>query len=186
VKDDSYHYFGIIASKVKNESKDGKNTAVMKIIDGQQRLTTSLILLVYLGDRAKEVSSEFLNLLKMKNGNAFEHEMDSDLKDNIKHLLSPNISLLKGQFKKNFIRIKERLDGCSNIEIQKMYNSFSEKFIVGNLIYTIKDSDEMLIFENLNSKGSPLKSFDLIRNHIISLCSSNEAKTNLILFNKKI
>lgn len=186
VVDGSSHYFGVVALTSTTTSVNGKDLVISKVIDGQQRLTTSLILLTYLARRCKEVDGMAQDFFVGAPIN-FSHEMDdSSLKANINSLVNGDYKNLKGLFKSNYDLIASKLNGYSIDFIQKLYDTFKSKFIVATLSYDIDSSEEMLVFENLNSKGSPLKSFDLIRNHIISLTSENSPKTNLNLFNMQI
>lgn len=186
-RDGSSHYFGVIALTTTNFSTSGKDIVISKVIDGQQRLTTSLILLTYLARNCKEIDDIASHFLENADGFEFEYEMDdSTLKNNITNLKSGNYLNLKGKFKENFDIISNKLNGFPTDYIQKLYKTFKDRFIVATLTYDIDSSEEMLVFENLNSKGSPLKAFDLVRNHIISLSKENTPKYNLNLFNQNI
>lgn len=185
--DKSEHYFGVIALTSKTNSLNGKDITTSKVIDGQQRLTTSLILLTYLARNAAEVDADSLALITSSDVLNFTHEMDgSSLKENINNLLSGHYNSLVGNFKENYEVISSRLNGYSKDYIQRLFETFRDKFIVATLTYDIDQNEEMLVFENLNSKGTPLKAFDLIRNHIISMTNKNTPKQNLQEFNMKI
>lgn len=185
-RDGSSHYFGVIALTSTTFSENGNDVVISKVIDGQQRLTTSLILLSYLARNCKELDDMAHDFL-MGSGVSFAHEMDdSTLKTNIYALMHGDYQNLKGQFKSNFEKIAARLNGYPTDYIQRLYKTFKDKFIVATLSYQIDTNEEMLVFENLNSKGSPLKAFDLIRNHIISLTPDNTPKRNLNLFNTNV
>jgi hypothetical protein len=68
-----------------------------------------------------------------------------------------------------------------------LLETFLNKFSIGQLKYEIHEQKEMLVFENLNSKGTPLKEFDLIRNHLISYFKDDlDPKIKLKKFNKNI
>lgn len=187
-RDESSHYFGVIAISKDTMSKGGKDITISKVIDGQQRLTTSLILYMWLvrnsgSDTDGETQEMRLNAHDIVN---FKYEMkDSTLGKNVNNLLLGNYSLLQGAFKENFEVINERLKAYSPDFIKRLLKTFRTKFIVATLDYEIDRDEEMLVFENLNSKGSPLAPFDLIKNYVLSMCEENPQE-NLKSFQKSI
>lgn len=189
ILDDSEHYFGVIAiTNINKTVNNAKEKVISKIIDGQQRLTTSLILMTYLVRHAKnpEGNDKFA-FSEEHHSIKFDHEMpNTTLKENISSLLNGHYYNMKGSFKDNYEIIKDRLNHLSPNNIQKMYESFRKNFIVAIIKYDIDPIDEMTVFENLNSKGSPLKAYDLIKNHIISMTEDQSAQENLKRYNEYI
>jgi hypothetical protein len=61
-----------------------------------------------------------------------------------------------------------------NDKINLFLSSFAQNFKIGSISFdkdTFSNKNEMEIFQNINSKGKSLTSFELIKNYIFSLCS---------------
>ena len=190
MEDDKDHYFGTIAAK-----KDGNN---IKVIDGQQRLTTSLLLMYAVRDllieQGEERSSIFPYIFQtdfLKNP-TFDSSNDTIFEDikKMKFTYENSETNINNVFYKNYRFLKGIVAHFTNYKISKLYkfaNTYIKKFQLSTIsfdeeIYTNKM--ELEIFENLNSKGKSLNSYELIRNYIFNLCSKeiydDFSKLNLI------
>ncbi|PZW01540.1 DUF262 domain-containing protein [Metamycoplasma auris] len=185
-KDQNQHYFGIIAQSVKRVEKDD-NYNKHRIIDGQQRITTSILLIYYLDKKINE--NENTNIFNDFRISDILFEIGANIREDILQIIKSQnrnlIPLKHSRIKKNYEIIEEYFKNrhFNNEELKEILKTFLDKFIFGILEYTIEKENEMLVFENLNSKGSPLDSFDLIRNAIILQNKDNDSKQNLIDFN---
>ncbi|MBU8907669.1 DUF262 domain-containing protein [Desertibacillus haloalkaliphilus] len=167
------HFIGSIVSIPVNANTHGVQQFL--VIDGQQRMTTLLILLAAIRDTA-------------------EKQVDKNLSDEIHHTLLINgfksgeekYKFLPTQVdKEHFKRIlnKEPLDGIKDSLIVKAYEYFVKKLNeVAESLTTIKNTlttnlaivsivlstedNPYLVFESLNAKGQPLTQADLIRNYL--------------------
>ncbi|MCX6147865.1 MAG: DUF262 domain-containing HNH endonuclease family protein [Candidatus Kapabacteria bacterium] len=176
------HFFGTIVIKTETDKHLIKST----IVDGQQRLTTTLLFLISLRDL--ETDEENIKMIT----NRFLKNNDSIFEDKIK---------LK-QVTKDWDSYKDLVNGTSNpkqgvitnayllfkkliLEKRKINQNYSyDNFITSMhrlnvaLIYLDPDKhkgeDPQIIFETLNSLGKPLNLSDLIRNYILLKLESEE------------
>lgn len=202
---DKKHYFGTILAKEKSEFKKCglKSFEVKEIIDGQQRLTTIVILLKEIisqlekiGD--EEVKNQLDELRKsyLKYGeNIYKLELlgnDRDffckfIIDDITYpdeILTPSQKGLKDA--KNFFRNK-----LEKIKEEKSQNEF--KYFLAEMIKKIEnleivkylvgsDSDAVLIFETVNDRGKPLSSLEKTKSflmHTAYLAAPEEVELHL-------
>lgn len=176
------HYFGnIAAKKINNE---------IKIIDGQQRLTTSLIficvirdLLICQGEDREMIYNEIfsnLNFLNHPTGQLKEDLIFEEIKD-LKFVYENEESTSSNIFKKNYNYLKKEIDNLTNgankkHNIYKFADTYLNQFQLSTISFDgeiYNNKLEFEIFDNLNSKGKPLTSFELIRNYILNLCESH-------------
>jgi uncharacterized protein with ParB-like and HNH nuclease domain len=168
----STHFLGTIVTI--NDGMD-KNS----IIDGQQRLTTSSLILLAI-----------LNYLKSKNEKSIEDEKLKEqvenflinkweVNDNSKIKLKPNkqdkesfTQLFEGKYDSinnnitnNFLFFLNQLKSNS-LTAQEVFDTFAKLKIV-SIQLTRGQDDPQLIFESLNSTGVDLEQADLIRNFIL-------------------
>lgn len=164
------HFIGSIVSLPTVSVPEGVSKFLL--IDGQQRLTTILILLTLLKDSANE------------NGDSnFADEIQNTLlvnqyKDNLDYYKLLPTQVDRDDFQ-NLINNKD-LNEESQINLAYLFfkrklarfpleNSILKKIITNYLsivsIVLDKDDNPHLVFESLNAKGKPLTSADLIRNY---------------------
>lgn len=165
------HFFGTLV--VKSEINGFNN--IYKIIDGQQRLTTTLIFLIALRDNLTTDNNEINHInqtyLFTSNGNI---KLTPVIKDYENYQALVNKQITKPSI------IKTAYDIFCNL-INDYKKQFSE-VILQDFIYAIKKlnvavifleedpfkgEDPQIIFETLNSLGKPLTLSDLIRNYVL-------------------
>lgn len=150
------------------------------VIDGQQRLTTVMILLIALRDYCKETFSTADNTYKRINEqilkNLYEEEVSCQ-----KLLLLPEDALV---LKKLIDNDSDDNEDCRESRLMTNYRYFKNKCelekIAPNTLYqsirslyvveiTLSDKEDNAqeIFESLNSTGKNLAESDLIRNYIL-------------------
>lgn len=165
------HFFGTLV--VKSEINGFDN--IYKIIDGQQRLTTTLIFLIALRDNLTTDNNEINHInqtyLFTSNGNI---KLTPVIKDYENYQALVNKQITKPSI------IKTAYDIFCNL-INDYKKQFSE-VILQDFIYAIKKlnvavifleedpfkgEDPQIIFETLNSLRKPLTLSDLIRNYVL-------------------
>ena len=167
--DKQEHFFGVLV--IKNEKNGLATTAV--IVDGQQRITTTLLLLIALRNLAHDGD------IRAQIENMFLRNPTSTFTDKIKLKQVTN----DWEAYRSLINESESVPG----KITDGYNCFAEKIRFSNystedyvhalsrinLAYIDLDErphkgeDPQIIFETLNSLGKPLSFADLIRNYVM-------------------
>ena len=170
------HFFGSIVEI--NSGRDKKGYAKNLIIDGQQRLTTTSLILLAIRNYLENSSNK--NELNSKR--IGKYLTNEDCEEDVKIRLKPN-----KQDKKHFEELFEnrKIDKANidsnivsnyyffydkirqnEIDIDELFLSLKKLEIVLVTLEKPKD-DPQLIFESLNSTGVDLTASDLIRNYIL-------------------
>ncbi|HRS02467.1 MAG TPA: DUF262 domain-containing protein [Bacteroidota bacterium] len=170
------HFLGSIVNMPAISVPEG----IMKylLIDGQQRLTTIIIILTLLRDKAKENNNQLLadeineNLLINKFKNGIEHykllptqgdrnTYNELIKGNINNThfnisADDRIKLAYNFFEKKLTQ--------TPINLEKLKMIITSKLSIVSIVLDA-DDNPYLVFESLNAKGRPLTQADLIRNY---------------------
>jgi len=179
------HYFGTIVYIKENDHS--------VIIDGQQRLTTSLLLInaVYhvlknaptksVNNTAERIRDQFLV-------NTYASSVQNREKITLRTVTTDNDVLEKifngeeldknekaNKLYKAHIRFKTFLEDKDNIDI---YIDALKKFEIVEIILDNSDDNPQLVFENINSTGEPLSAGDKIRNWALML--NNETSRQVV------
>ncbi|WRG63126.1 DUF262 and DUF1524 domain-containing protein [Helicobacter pylori] len=149
------------------------------IIDGQQRLTTIMLLLIalrnHLSDEVKilekfsreKIESYLIN--NNKDGNKkFKLILSKSDKDTLLSLIDKNKrkpSEISVKIMENF-KLFEKWISENTDKLETIFKGLEKLMIVWIALEKGKD-DPQLIFESMNSKGIELTQTDLIRNHIV-------------------
>ena len=209
MRDGSSHYFGIIAGKdISSSSVSVKNK--IKIIDGQQRLTSSFLFFcairdIILQEKIGDISDyeTLAKILKVNSEDKIEEYIynpggEITLNETFMKILKGNLKDIKknNNFYENYLKFKELIlkEQFNFEELNKLMNTFLYKFEIATIFFKtdkISNKKEMEIFENLNSKGKELSSEDLIKNFIFNLCSDellikNDDKEITLIFHSSI
>ena len=170
-----YHFFGSITYQTRRDSE-------LIIIDGQQRLTTAILMIMaiyHLADKdndltpskAEEIRDRFLynrgyggeagvDRLKLKPGTS-DSEIFQDIynrakkPENLKSKLFKSYSYFLGQLKSE-TRLNDYIEALSRLVIAK-------------IVLAEKGVNAQQIFESINSVGEPLQEGDKIRNFSLML-----------------
>lgn len=173
VKKGRNHYLGSIVYSEKTDD----NFSFCPIIDGQQRLTTVILLLKALYDSIgneenQRIKNRIYNSLyndncedryklKLKSIDSDNEELEKVLMSNVDDLeANSNVSINYFNFKD---RIKKQLE--DGMTIDEIFEGITNLEIVE--IILDEDDDAQLIFESINSTGMNLETSDLIRNFLL-------------------
>ena len=165
------HFIGSAVTIPQDSAASG--VAKSLLIDGQQRITTILIILALLRDRAKELPES--NLGDEFNDSFLANRYKKG-RDHWKLLPTqtdrePYTQIMQGepitqqtQIGKAAAYFSKRLAGKKTAELEALQNIVTSKLILVD-VKLDRDEDPYLIFESLNAKGRPLTQADLIRNY---------------------
>ena len=186
------HFLGILIYK---EFERGSMYREIRIVDGQQRLTTSFLFLVCLKKIAAEQKDKetagIIDDFYLYNRHASE-----DIKLRLKPTVSDDDTyerLLYGN-KKDLSKKNRESNIYRNYEyiyerITEMHKKYSLLAILDTLsrldilAFPLSEQDDsQQIFESINSTGAPLTSADLIRNYILMNDASDVQERNYRLY----
>lgn len=171
------HFMGAIVSLPINQSPEGISTFLL--IDGQQRLTTILILLILIRDLIKKfdssISDEIHNLFivnQYKKGNEHYKLIPSEYdKYAYQDLVNGNEGLDKSKPIHNaYLWFKSKIEEEQMHQDESKLKRFKQILINQlSLVSIVLDQNEnpYLVFESLNAKGRPLTHADLVRNYLM-------------------
>lgn len=162
------------------------------LVDGQQRITTFLILISALLqtnkknekiENAKDLNSQLRNILKTSNNEKFKLERIED-QHIIKSILNGNYASIFSKYKNsNYVKCFEFfLKEFSKWNFEELNNFFSKGIskIKVAVIELDSQDDENLVFEAFNSKGKSLTSYELIKNYLISSLEKNNIDNDFV------
>ena len=168
------HFFGTVV--IKEEKAGFANKSV--VVDGQQRLTTTLLFLIALRDLETEQEKiDYINQNYLTN-NSSSFQDKIKLKQVTKDWESyralvngtetkPGVIRISYELFKKFINEKKKI----NIEIKFEHYIIAIQRINVAVIFLderpFKGEDPQIIFETLNSLGKPLTLSDLVRNFVL-------------------
>ncbi|GHT18256.1 hypothetical protein FACS189429_4440 [Bacteroidia bacterium] len=179
------HYFGTVVLV-----KEGDHSV---IIDGQQRLTTSLLLITaiyhilqnnpekstnYTYDRIKEqylVNTYSSNAANRNRITLRTVTTDNNVLEKIFNGSALDSNDRANKLFKAYTRFLTFLSTKDNVDI---YIDSLKKFEIVEIVLDKNDDNPQLVFENINSTGEPLSAGDKIRNWALML--NNEDARNLV------
>ena len=184
IKKDKSHYIGNIVYYVGENDRAGFNEYIL--VDGQQRITTILLLLCAIrsklsAEEAKRLEKKFLinedetdekYRVKLK-------QTDNDLRVFEKIITNSVLSSKERENKlfKNYNYFIDRLADFDEEMAVKFYNSTANLDIVDLNLKIEKDLEAVQkIFEKINSTGKELSVADLIRNYLLISNNFDEQK----------
>lgn len=175
------HFFGTVV--IKEEKAGFANKSV--IVDGQQRLTTTLLFLIALRDSEIESNKQdFIHQTYLiNNTSSFQDKIklkqvtkDWESYRALVNRSEPNVGIIKNAYDllKKLINEKKKLNPQVSVEhyiiaIQRM--NVAVIFLDER---PFKGEDPQIIFETLNSLGKPLTLSDLVRNFVLLNMESNK------------
>jgi uncharacterized protein with ParB-like and HNH nuclease domain len=177
VQDYERYYLGPIVLSLK---KDGRS-----IIDGQQRLTSITLLLIYLNNlqkgRKESVSLKDLIFSEKYSEKSFNLQVE-DRKDCIDALYNGQDfdAIGKGE---SVINIVERYEDIKELfpeELKEKALPYFIDWLIDNVIFveiiTYSDEDAYTIFETMNDRGLNLTSTEMLKGYVLSNIKDIEQK----------
>jgi uncharacterized protein with ParB-like and HNH nuclease domain len=166
------HFLGPIVKA--HITKSSVDTQKYHLIDGQQRITTLLILLAVMRNKfkitnnpvAKKIESNYLMNFGEDDDNLFKLLPSEGDRENFKSIMKGEKFPTKSKLNDTLSFFTFKLDEAENhVNFEVLRD-----IVVNNLILVNIDVGEhenpYLIFESLNATGTPLTQADLIRNYI--------------------
>lgn len=174
------HFLG---SVITISQERNKGFGYFEVVDGQQRITTILILLIAIRDLAEEMDKDraaYINnyFLKSSTIDEIEAKLILGKKDNkvFKRLVEKKVS--KDEIKTEkiveaYYFFKDKFQHI-NLKWQNIYTRLLDSL---DLVLMVTDSyyDAFRLFETLNNRGLSLSSVDLIKNYLLSKISTNDS-----------
>jgi hypothetical protein len=170
------HFMGSLVC-LQGQHEPGRVTHYL-VIDGQQRLMTSTILLGALrdearrsgeNDRADEIHEDYLFRAKKKGLERYKvvpRLRDRQCLLTLAEGVEPPLDASRIGKAYAFFRqqIRARADGAGNGHLREMFTVISSRLAFVTI--TLTDEKPFAIFETLNSTGQRLDEADLVRNHV--------------------
>ncbi|HZY89612.1 MAG TPA: DUF262 domain-containing protein [Gemmataceae bacterium] len=163
------HFIGSIVTMPSKSVPEGVTKFIL--IDGQQRLTTLLVLLAAIRDKARKQSGNLANQVEdllLKN----RHQDGNDVykllptqadREGFFTIMDGKTPPKEGQIAKAYEFFEKRLRLHTEIGLDKLHNVIRGALVLVSIVLDPHDNP-YLIFESLNAKGEPLTQADLIRN----------------------
>lgn len=163
------HFIGSIVTMPSKSRPEGVSKYIL--IDGQQRLTTLLILLAVVRDNARKQPGNLadkIDDLLLKNRHQDGTEVYKLLPTQADRpafcAIMDGVAAPKGaSLTAAYEFFQRRLRLSPDVSLEKLYNVIRSHLVLVSIVLD-KDDNPYLIFESLNAKGRALTQADLIRN----------------------
>jgi uncharacterized protein with ParB-like and HNH nuclease domain len=170
------HFTGTI---VATESAENKN--LFNIVDGQQRMTTLIILL---NEASQHIAGNELEETYIKRGEfgreEYVLETNKETKDFFTSQIlkneSPNPKVKSHHRIKDAQKFFKKWFSNKDVDVQKVVDIVTQKF--GFIFFTPQDTKEIgIMFEVINNRGKALSELEKIKNFFVYYASIHEYKT---------
>lgn len=180
------HFLGIM---IYLDTPLGPYSREFSIIDGQQRLTTTFLVLYAIRDYLNETNIDInkQTATQLEKQYLINEYVDDKLKFKLKPLVSDDDvyqKIVTGQLKSikesksniyiNYLYIKDRIKALINngVQIDDIMLALDKLYLV--CVPLSQNDNAQKIFESINSTGAKLTASDLIRNYILMTIPSEE------------
>ena len=179
IKDKQEHFFGVLVFKTENDGFASREV----VVDGQQRLTTTLLLLIALRDvetdnnKRTQINDMFLINPSSTFSEKIKLKQVTEDWDAYKALVMGD-KQISGKITNGYKRFLAKL-GASGFTTEEYVKALTKINVVCIFLdeRPYKGEDPQIIFETLNSLGKPLSLADLIRNYILLEMASDDQST---------
>ncbi|EQL56362.1 hypothetical protein N411_08775 [Helicobacter pylori FD535] len=167
--------------KLENEFE----SSTFEIIDGQQRLATSLILLGLLAKTTKNENYSLANLKSILSYNFYYHDIGEAFRAITEE---EDLEKFKTSFyAKNLISayefFKEKTSNITNPTLNKLLDTLTKKMLFSVVELNDNRIDPFSSFETINNRGKDLSTLELFKNrlHFVAhkICDEKEELENL-------
>lgn len=158
------------------------NLDTKKIVDGQQRISTFLLITKYLNFyiQKNNIDEKLIDVsnYNIKSNNLIDKEILKKILEthDENELWQICEKYSKSKYVINFKYISNYFKNANHEQIIKFISIF--KNIIFSLVFTNIEYDEFRLFTNINSTGLPLNAFDLIKNFLFSKMELDEKEIN--------
>jgi len=200
--DGKSHYTGVLTLEPVNPENyrsweddiwiiESKHYSPMYVVDGQQRLTTAIILLQCILDsiddnellnytEKSDIKKKYICEVKGKGisrSYIFGYEKDNPSHEFLKQVIfgdpSVNHSTIEETiYTKNLISAKEfftdKIKEITKEDLEYIFTTLTQH-LQFNIFYIEKDLDVFVTFETMNNRGKPLSHLELLKNRLIYL-----------------
>ncbi len=168
------HFFGTVV--IKEEKVGFANKSV--VVDGQQRLTTTLIFLIALRDiESEEANQDFINQNYLtNNASTFQDKIklkqvtkDWDAYRSLVNKEVPNTGIISNAYQLFHKILSDKKIEKPQIQLEHYITAIRRMNVAVIFLdeRPFKGEDPQIIFETLNSLGKPLTLSDLVRNYVL-------------------
>lgn len=175
------YYLGPVVFSV----SDGKNS----IIDGQQRITSITLFLIYLNhlqqNTPKKVSIENL-IFSEKYGEKSFNMTDEDRQEVLKGLFEDEIYTIKEDDDETVINIESRYSDIHQVFPEELTQDALPYFIdwfIGNVILVkitaYSDENAYTIFETMNDRGMNLTATEMLKGYVLSRIQNSDERSEI-------
>ncbi|WP_026914230.1 DUF262 domain-containing protein [Christiangramia portivictoriae] len=176
------YYLGPVVFSI---SEDGKNS----IIDGQQRITSITLFLIYLNNLQKERESQvqISNLIfSEKYGEKSFNMTDEDRQEVLKALYEKGEFDTNGVEDETSINISERYQDIDAVFPESLLDEALPFFIdwfIGNVVIVkitaYSDENAYTIFETMNDRGMNLTSTEMLKGYVLSRIRDKKRRSEI-------
>ncbi|WQT21937.1 DUF262 domain-containing HNH endonuclease family protein [Helicobacter pylori] len=179
---DKFHYMHSLTLR---KSDDDFGDIDFEIIDGQQRLATSLILLGLLAKTTKNENYSLANLKSILSYNFYYHDIGEAFRAITEE---EDLEKFKTSFyAKNLISayefFKEKTSNITNPTLNKLLDALTKKMLFSVVELNDDRIDPFSSFETINNRGKDLSTLELLKNrlHFVAhkICDEKEELENL-------
>ncbi|MEJ8625842.1 DUF262 domain-containing HNH endonuclease family protein [Helicobacter pylori] len=179
---DKFHYMHSLTLR---KSDDDFGDIDFEIIDGQQRLATSLILLGLLAKTTKNENYSLANLKSILSYNFYYHDIGEAFRAITEE---EDLEKFKTSFyAKNLISayefFKEKTSNITNPTLNKLLDALTKKMLFSVVELNDDRIDPFSSFETINNRGKDLSTLELFKNrlHFVAhkICDEKEELENL-------
>ncbi len=163
---DKFHYMHSLTLR---ESENEFESSAFEIIDGQQRLATSLILLGLLAKTTKNENYSLANLKFILSYNFYYH----DIGEAFRAIMEEERDLEKFKtsfYAKNLIDayafFKEKISDTPVGTLEKMFDALTKKMLFSVVELNDNRIDPFSSFETINNRGKDLSTLELLKNRL--------------------
>lgn len=173
-------FFGSIYLK---KEKD-KDCDISRIIDGQQRLITTFIMLVVIKNEYKEIFSKNDLRIRNPNDNASRIKILTEINDDQVELLNLCNNIARVNKKSKIFKaykiisdfFKENVKGYSNEDKEFFFKDWFRKLSNCEIVINELDdrNDMYQVFHSINSKAKRLELLDILNNYLLKFANVNK------------